>query len=296
MTINVEKPRPASPCIGACGIDPATGYCTGCARTGAEIAAWGGADEAERQRIWAALPARARTLGLQMRRLPWRGASLLDAIETRFATAAGTFVVGVPGAVAEVLREPDEPFERVREADTLTVRTRRAALWVEAPAFLTAFEIAREGRAPLIALAVPAGRADAAGPTTLTALGADPQALLARDADGLLFDVGLGRRGVRFSIRCAPALAPRIAAHCGTPWPQDLARIGAAVVEHSPVRVVETPCLRAEIDAVIPPPDGRSPEGPHTHLLPDLLAQGEAGATGLPLPKGYLLTALFHPA
>lgn len=31
---------PASPCVGACGLDDATGLCRGCARTGPEIAAW----------------------------------------------------------------------------------------------------------------------------------------------------------------------------------------------------------------------------------------------------------------
>jgi predicted Fe-S protein YdhL (DUF1289 family) len=29
-----------SPCIGVCIIDPATGFCRGCARTIAEIAGW----------------------------------------------------------------------------------------------------------------------------------------------------------------------------------------------------------------------------------------------------------------
>lgn len=31
---------PASPCVGTCGLDPHTGWCRGCARTGPEIAAW----------------------------------------------------------------------------------------------------------------------------------------------------------------------------------------------------------------------------------------------------------------
>lgn len=31
---------PPSPCTKVCRIDPGTGYCLGCWRTGAEIAAW----------------------------------------------------------------------------------------------------------------------------------------------------------------------------------------------------------------------------------------------------------------
>ncbi len=291
----MEQSRPASPCVGACVVDDAAGLCTGCARSIDEITAWSGLGEAARTAIWAELPARAAALGLAVRRLSWRGPDLLDQVEQRFAAAAGTFVVGVYGAVAEVLRDPDEPFEASRDALTLTLRTRRAALRLEAPAHLAAFEIDRPGRAPLIALAVPAGRAGPAGPSVLTALGPDAEALLDRDAGGVLFDVGLGRRAARFSIRCSQALTAQIMEHCGTPWPQGLYRIGAAAVAESPVRVVEAPCARAEIDAVIPPPGGSSPEGPHTHLLPDFVAQGFDTPPTIPLPKGYLLSVLFYP-
>ena len=31
---------PDSPCVGECGLDAHTGWCRGCARTAAEIAAW----------------------------------------------------------------------------------------------------------------------------------------------------------------------------------------------------------------------------------------------------------------
>lgn len=47
-----------SPCTNICVIDPATGWCRGCARTLAEIAAWASASEAEQAAILAALPAR----------------------------------------------------------------------------------------------------------------------------------------------------------------------------------------------------------------------------------------------
>lgn len=47
-----------SPCIGVCVLDPASGYCSGCARTLGEIAAWSSASDAQRSAIKAALPAR----------------------------------------------------------------------------------------------------------------------------------------------------------------------------------------------------------------------------------------------
>ncbi|WP_395664489.1 DUF1289 domain-containing protein [Methylocella sp.] len=290
------RPRPASPCVGACALDEASGLCVGCARTRDEIARWGSADEAFRARVWAELPARAAALGLAARRLDWRGATLLDEVERRFAEAAGTFVVGVYGAVAEVLRDPDEPFEAQREGLALTLRTGRAAMRIEAPDHLAAFELVRPGNAPLIAFAVPESRLGAPGPGALTPLGKDAGALLARDADGVRFDVGLGRSAARFSIRCPAPLAARLAEHVGEAWPDHLDRIRAAMVEESPVRIVETAGLRAEIDAAIPPPGGTSPEGPHTHLLPDHVAQGFDAPPTLPLPKGYAVCAIFYPA
>ena len=51
-----------SPCINVCRMDAATGYCEGCLRTIGEIAAWSQADDAERRRIWAQLPARGPAL------------------------------------------------------------------------------------------------------------------------------------------------------------------------------------------------------------------------------------------
>jgi predicted Fe-S protein YdhL (DUF1289 family) len=39
----------ASPCINVCRMDPRSGYCEGCFRTLAEIAAWGGAPDAEKR-------------------------------------------------------------------------------------------------------------------------------------------------------------------------------------------------------------------------------------------------------
>jgi predicted Fe-S protein YdhL (DUF1289 family) len=47
-----------SPCIQVCVLDPVTGFCIGCGRTGAEIAAWPAAGEREKAAIVARLPER----------------------------------------------------------------------------------------------------------------------------------------------------------------------------------------------------------------------------------------------
>ncbi len=34
------QPHPASPCVGVCALDAATGHCIGCYRTAEEVGAW----------------------------------------------------------------------------------------------------------------------------------------------------------------------------------------------------------------------------------------------------------------
>lgn len=54
--------RPAmpieTPCIKTCVIDPASGFCIGCGRTGAEIGAWISLQPGHRRDIMATLPER----------------------------------------------------------------------------------------------------------------------------------------------------------------------------------------------------------------------------------------------
>jgi predicted Fe-S protein YdhL (DUF1289 family) len=58
---HIVEPVP-SPCRSICKMDVASGYCEGCLRTIEEIAGWSKADDAERRRIWALLPARVASL------------------------------------------------------------------------------------------------------------------------------------------------------------------------------------------------------------------------------------------
>ena len=51
MGPTVKEAAVASPCINVCTLDPATQVCLGCFRTIGEIAAWGGASNAERAAI-----------------------------------------------------------------------------------------------------------------------------------------------------------------------------------------------------------------------------------------------------
>lgn len=52
-----------TPCIRLCRLEPQTGLCLGCGRTGAEIAGWLGFSCEERVAVMALLPGRLEKLG-----------------------------------------------------------------------------------------------------------------------------------------------------------------------------------------------------------------------------------------
>ncbi|MEL7138689.1 MAG: DUF1289 domain-containing protein, partial [Pseudomonadota bacterium] len=91
----------ASPCVGACRLDDATGWCIGCARSGGEIAEWGSQTDPWRASVWEELPARFQRLGVACRRLPWETHEIHDFVARSLHNATGTWVIGVVGAVAE---------------------------------------------------------------------------------------------------------------------------------------------------------------------------------------------------
>ena len=47
-----------SPCTNVCRVDDRTGWCVGCGRTLAEIAAWSTLDDDHKRAVWAALARR----------------------------------------------------------------------------------------------------------------------------------------------------------------------------------------------------------------------------------------------
>lgn len=51
-------PAIESPCVKICVLDPVSGLCEGCGRTGAEIGAWTRMSADERRRIMVTLPKR----------------------------------------------------------------------------------------------------------------------------------------------------------------------------------------------------------------------------------------------
>ena len=68
-----------------------------------------------------------------------------------------------------------------------------------------------------------------------------------------------------------------------------------AILRANPHRVFVSRVGRVEVFQPIPPPGGTSPDGPHTHLLPKLLAHGRTHAATEPMPDGWVPCAHCYP-
>jgi hypothetical protein len=67
------------------------------------------------------------------------------------------------------------------------------------------------------------------------------------------------------------------------------------LLETNPHRVFISRIGRIEVYQPIPPPSGKSPDGPHTHVLPKLLKSGRTHAATEPIPEGWIPGAHFYP-
>ena len=67
------------------------------------------------------------------------------------------------------------------------------------------------------------------------------------------------------------------------------------ILAANPHRVFLSRLGRVEVFQPIPPPDGKSPEGPHTHVLPGLLRHRRTHAATEPIPDGLVPCAHVYP-
>lgn len=290
----------ASPCVGVCKLDPVTGWCLGCARTGEEIALWRRQSDGWRTEVWQALPARFERLGVTCRRLPWETAAIHDFVVHSLRQSTGKWVIGVVGATAEFTASRGAPVEVATDGRSVVATTAGGNLHLlidDDVRAITCDPLDTPKERWRIVLAVKRERGGLPVATAVTDLGADGAAVRPQDRDGSLFDLGLGRSQARFCVRCAPGPAHDVLrSAAGGRLAAVLPSIGPVLVKQSPARVVESRLGRIEVLTPIPLPGQVSHAGPHTHLLPDHLATGRALPAGMELPEAYVPGAIFYPA
>lgn len=288
----------ASPCVGICKLDDATGWCIGCGRGGAEIADWREESTAWRGAIWSEIPERLKKLGVACRRLPWTTSDIQTFVAQSLEQGSGTWVMGTVGAVAEFSPASGQSVAVKVRDDKLTAHTEGGAVSMridDSVRALTFEPPSTPVERSRIVLAVKRERGRPPVASCITDLGEDVTPLI-DEYSKHLFDLGLNQKESRFCVRVAEGSAHSVLlSAAGQPLIPSLPTLGPVLAAESPTRVIETALGRIEIQSPIPSPGGRSPDGPHTHLLPDQLELGRAMPVGMDLPRAYLPGALFYP-
>jgi hypothetical protein len=204
-------------------------------------------------------------------------------VRRHLAEPAHHWSVGAYGAIGEFDYEAGEPGLTV-DLDRLSVRTRRGSLEVHGIAHAQPFALVDEtGRVCEIAFC-------SSHP------GAQRECVTA--VAERTFDVGVGAPNIDMMVRLSAEDAETLrllASAVGRPLLSPDNPAGGAIARASPTRIVVSAIARLEVHQPIPPPGGRSPEGPHTHLLPRLLGERRAHPPGSPLPDGLYCGLSLYP-
>ncbi|MDA7949596.1 MAG: DUF1289 domain-containing protein [Hyphomicrobiaceae bacterium] len=293
MENNTTKSAALSPCVGICALDQQTGWCMGCGRSGDEIAAWNTMSPAEQNACWDKLEHRLGQLSVRVRLLPWSAEEVAVWVSGTLTNEHGTWVTGVPGAVAEFPCGPSYVEECERRSSVIIGRAKNASFRLKLHDKLRAFSF---GDGQPIVLGLPKARSTLPVAETVTSLGADHAAVDDRFSSQTLFDFGLGRTSSRFCIRTGePELLCALETQCGKAWSSVMSAIGSLLLAYGPHRVVESALARIEVYTPIPAPGTTTPPGAHTHFLPQFLKSGEDAPAGLTLPDFALPVAIYYP-
>jgi Family of unknown function (DUF6925) len=227
----------------------------------------------------------------------------LNHVEFLFAQMAdheASWSLGTFGAIAEFARKPDEPVEFSRADAALAAVTARGGIRIaprEQMRLFASESTTRESWNHRVSLCLPEGRCAMNGRTALTALGPDAEALRPEDRSTVLFDLGLGAWQVEACVRVAdPEVTAELLSYAGRSLFEPGNPAMGVILAASPHRVFISRLGRIEVFQPIPPADGKSPEGPHTHVLPKLLQHRRTHSATEPVPEGFVPCAHLYPA
>ena len=205
------------------------------------------------------------------------------------------------GAIAEFIRTSDEPV-RFGRPDGIVAITDRGAIRIDPVPELRpiAYEMtSRDAEAWQhgVALCLPLEDCAMNRRTVLTELGPDHAALRPEDRTAILFDMGLNVLQADICVRTNdPRSIERLRAGVGRSLFEPGNSLAGEIPALSPHRVFQCRFGRVEVYQPIPAPDGKSPDGPHTHVLPKLLSHDRTHAANLPIPESWVpCMTLFPP-
>jgi len=225
---------------------------------------------------------------------------VIDFLADQLADTEAGWSVGTFGAIAEFTRDPEEQADLDRTRDGISIATDRGALRIvphPGLRLIASESPTSESWSHRVALCLPEESSAMSRRTTLTEIGPDSDALRAQDRKDVLFDLGLGSLQIDACIRVGdPDVVAALRRRTGTSVFAPENDVMRTILAANPHRVFVSRIARAEVFQPIPPPGGRSPDGPHTHVLPKLLAHGRTHAATEPLPEGWIPCAHLYPA
>jgi hypothetical protein len=161
---------------------------------------------------------------------------------------------------------------------------------------LASESITRSGWNQRIALCLSEADGAMGGRTVLTELDADADALRARDRDAILFDLGLGAPHADFCVRIDDrGTTMQLRQYAGRAVFEPGNPAMGLILAANPHRVFISRLGRIEVYQPIPHASGKSPDGPHTHVLPRLLKSGRTHPATEPIPEGFVPCAHLYP-
>jgi hypothetical protein len=207
--------------------------------------------------------------------------------------------VGTFGAIAEFSRDEDEPAQVTMAADVLSAITEGGGIAMRLDPAMRPFaseSLTKADWNQRVALCLPETSCAMNRRGVLTELGPDAQALRVDDRAAILFDLGLGALQSDFCVRIDDAdIAGDLRQHAGRPIFEPGNPAMGIILHANPHRVFASRLGRIEVYQPIPPASGKSPDGPHTHVLPKLLKSGRTHPTTEPVPPGWIPCAHLYP-
>jgi hypothetical protein len=222
----------------------------------------------------------------------------IDLLQREISNPETQWSLGTFGAIAEFSRDADEPVRLVHSDQTVSALTSRGAIVLNAVAAPRAFaseSLTRTGWNQRVSLCLPQQACGMNQRAALTEIGPDRDAAREEDRDSVLFDLGFGAPHADFCVRTEASLARKLRDHVGRQVFESGNPAMAMILEAQPHRVFISRLGRIEVFQPIPPPSGRSPEGPHTHVLPKLLRHRRTHPATEPVPDGMVPCAHLYP-
>lgn len=232
--------------------------------------------------------------------------ALVALLSEHIRNPESSWSMGSYGAVAEFFQESGEPVDS-GDSDGLFRTTPRGGIRIEMQddLGLCAYDNSsgHGGTQQHIALCLPQDSSRMSGKDVLTEAGPDTAALRKQDRDAVLFDLGICSLGSGclqsdFCIRTDERdLIDFLRDHTGTNIFEHGSPVFSKLLEAQPHRVVITRVGRIEVYQPIggEHTDDKTPEGPHTHLLPELLSLNLTHAADVPIREGWVPCAFLYP-